>query len=169
MPIISLPILKVAFVAFDFCGAYINNYLCRVRTIMVEKCYSLTVAVIKFKRFLHGFPERRELYRVAYHPMQAQAMREGGYDVKIFLCYCINFFFRYVFMLIMVLSMCLLKVFDLDVIPLYICHGEIYSCYLFVLCILSCLNECGKIDRLMEFYKRKIVFTQLVITEISSL
>ncbi|KAL5667030.1 hypothetical protein ACJX0J_019251, partial [Zea mays] len=66
-------------------------------------------------------------------------------------------------------------VFDLDVIPFYICHGEIYSCDLFVLCILLL----GKsIDRLMEFYTRKIrwyiyiyiyIYTQLVITKISSL
>ncbi|KAL5667046.1 hypothetical protein ACJX0J_019267, partial [Zea mays] len=49
-----------------------------------------------------------------------------------------------------------------------ICHGEIYSCDLFVLCILSCLNECGKIDRLMDPLNN-YRFTQLVITEISSL
>ncbi|KAL5667033.1 hypothetical protein ACJX0J_019254, partial [Zea mays] len=30
-------LVKVAFVAFDFfCGAYINNYLCRVHTITVQ-------------------------------------------------------------------------------------------------------------------------------------
>ncbi|KAL5667042.1 hypothetical protein ACJX0J_019263, partial [Zea mays] len=40
------------------------------------------------------------------------------------------------------------------------CYGEIYSCDLF--------NECGKIDRLMDFLSASI-FTQLVITEISSL
>ncbi|KAL5667049.1 hypothetical protein ACJX0J_019270, partial [Zea mays] len=66
--------LKVAFVAFDsFCGAYINNYLCRVHTITVEKC----------------FPEELITFVGPYHGRNNSSrsklivrMREGGYDVS---------------------------------------------------------------------------------------
>ncbi|KAL5667048.1 hypothetical protein ACJX0J_019269, partial [Zea mays] len=171
MPTTSLPIstrlVKVAFVAFDFF---------RVRTITVEKCFpdaiflrelykvdmititNLCRACITINCRIHTIPISAQFFRW-WFLKETAIISSGGFLKKPYFYFyhmwraatqhCMGHLILLEFMLIMHL----LVVFDLDVIPFYICHGEIYSCDLFVLCILLL----GKlIDRLMEFYTRKI-------------